>query len=113
MLTIRAAELLRTCAQQLPPPRMLFDLHDDPEHREFRRLRASVVSSWAGPKCKLIEIDMAAQTFEGQMSSVCVVPTCQRSKTTMTIALRPSPSACSTLKAAAGGWLSSRTRAGG
>eukprot|EP00969_Alexandrium_andersonii_P193683 8554987-Alexandrium_andersonii.AAC.1 len=55
LLGIRSAEFLRTFAQQVPPPRMLFELREDDMQEEYKKLRANVVSSWAGPKCKITD----------------------------------------------------------
>eukprot|EP00969_Alexandrium_andersonii_P034543 1511740-Alexandrium_andersonii.AAC.1 len=60
MLGVRAAELLRTYIQQLPPPRMLFDGPDDSMHRAYKELRATPVSPWAGPKAVVDEIEFAS-----------------------------------------------------
>eukprot|EP00969_Alexandrium_andersonii_P178399 7887950-Alexandrium_andersonii.AAC.1 len=54
---------------------MLFELHDDPTHAELRKIRANLASSWSGPKCNIIEVDIAGVEPGGLMCNVCVVPT--------------------------------------
>eukprot|EP00969_Alexandrium_andersonii_P236043 10421123-Alexandrium_andersonii.AAC.1 len=73
MLGVRAAELLRSYIQQLPPPRVLFEGPKDPMHHAYKELRAIPVSPWAGPKAVVGEVECASLEPDGLPSKVFVV----------------------------------------
>eukprot|EP00969_Alexandrium_andersonii_P299109 13223423-Alexandrium_andersonii.AAC.1 len=54
---------------------MLCELQEDPFQEGRKKLRRNTASSRSGPKCRVIDVELATLEPDGLMSNVCVAPT--------------------------------------